>query len=101
MWLKIDNIESKIARIDESLLKIVSKLETSNIGTNSLDWEPLTPKPKSPSQIATNTRDIKELGALFDSLNEKVYSLSDKVESNIKEKEKISKDLSNFKNLFY
>lgn len=30
------------------MLKIVSKLETSNIGTNSLDWEPLTPKPKSP-----------------------------------------------------
>lgn len=99
-WLKIDNIERKIARIDESLLKIVSQLETSNIviNDNRLDWQSSsTPKAKSPSQIAANTRDIKELAALLDSLNGKVCSLADKVESNKKEKEKISKDLSNLK----
>lgn len=97
LCFKIDNIESKIAPIDETLLKISSQLEASN---NEI-LDKLTcqlSSTKSSSQIVTNTRDIKELATLLDRLNGEVCCIQDQALTNKKDMEYISKYLSKFKN---
>ena len=98
LFSKIDNIAKRLRDFSESLTKIVDRLEISYIPVNepahiSLDVRTLYDERLEGS---LNTKDIHKLSELFESINTKVYHLTDIVESNQKEKPPPPKITENF-----